>query len=106
MNTAEASNSFSPFTLLKRLLEIIQISRGMLAMRISVMELGRFTLLGGSRGLAGRLVDYPPREWGTQCDGWGGIKTTNFHHGDTETRRRKKQFLFFSVTPCLRGENC
>jgi hypothetical protein len=26
----------------------------MLAMRISVMELGRFTLLGGSRDLAGR----------------------------------------------------
>jgi hypothetical protein len=42
----------------------------MLAMRISVMELGRFTLLGGSRGLARRLVDYPPREWGTQCDEW------------------------------------
>jgi hypothetical protein len=49
MNTADASNSFSPFWLLKRLLEIIQISRGMLRMRISVMELGRFTLLGGSR---------------------------------------------------------
>jgi hypothetical protein len=49
MNTAEASNSFSPFWLLKRLLEIIQISRGMLAMRISVMELGRFTLRNGSR---------------------------------------------------------
>jgi hypothetical protein len=30
MNTADASNSFSPFWLLKRLLEIIQISRGML----------------------------------------------------------------------------
>src|ERR1700722_284054 len=70
MNTAEASNSFSPFWLLKRLLEIIQISRGMLRMRISVMELGRFTLLGGSPGSAGRLVDYPPREWGTQCNGW------------------------------------
>ena len=50
MNSAEASNSFSPFTLVKRLLERIQISRGMLKMRISVMELGRFTLLGRSRG--------------------------------------------------------
>ncbi len=45
MNSAEASNSFSPFTLLKRPLERIHISRGMLKIRMSVMELGRFTLL-------------------------------------------------------------
>src|ERR1700730_14426846 len=44
MNSAEASNSFSPFTLLKRPLERIHISKGMLKMRMSVMELGRFTL--------------------------------------------------------------
>src|ERR1022692_3239817 len=44
MKIAEASNSFSPFTLLKRPLERIHISRGMLKMRMSVMELGRFTL--------------------------------------------------------------
>src|ERR1700683_302587 len=44
MNSAEASNSFSPLTLLKWLLERIHISRGMLKIRISVMELGRFTL--------------------------------------------------------------
>src|SRR5208337_4341267 len=50
MNNAEASNSFSPLTLLKRGLDRIQISRGMLAMRISVMELGRFTLRDGSGG--------------------------------------------------------
>src|SRR5579863_4420113 len=43
MNTIDARSSFSPFTLLKRPLEIIQINRGMLRMRISVMELGRFT---------------------------------------------------------------
>ena len=43
MNRAEASNSYSPVWLLKRVLERIQISRGMLKMRISVMELGRFT---------------------------------------------------------------
>src|SRR5271167_4081288 len=81
MNTAEASNSFSPFWLLKWLLEIIQISRGMLAMRISVMELGRFTLLGGSRdrpedeliillGSGERNVTEGP-----------GVLTT-FHHGN------------------------
>src|ERR1700728_205979 len=46
MNSAEASNSFSPLTLLKWLLERIHISRGMLKIRISVMELGRFTLRG------------------------------------------------------------
>src|ERR1039457_2664687 len=44
MKIAEASNSFSPFTLLKRPLERIHISRGMLKMRMSVMELGRFIL--------------------------------------------------------------
>src|ERR1035437_3913920 len=44
MNSAEASHSFSPLTLLKRVLERIHISRGMLKIRISVMELGRFTL--------------------------------------------------------------
>ena len=49
MNRAEASSSFSPVTLEKRLLERIQISRGMLNMRISVMELGRFTAQSGFR---------------------------------------------------------
>src|ERR1700733_9929974 len=43
MKTAEASNSLLPCSLLKRLEERIQISRGILQMRISVMELGRFT---------------------------------------------------------------
>src|SRR6266536_2809464 len=46
MNSADASNSFSPFTLVKRELERIQISRGILQMRLSVMELGRFTAKG------------------------------------------------------------
>ena len=55
MNSAEASNSFSPLTLLKRGLDKIQISNGMLAMRISVMELGRFTL--GLFPEAGRKSD-------------------------------------------------
>ena len=49
MNKAEASNSFSPFWLLNRALERIQISKGMLKMRISVMELGRFTTQSGFR---------------------------------------------------------
>ena len=43
MNNADASSSFSPVALLKRELERIQISKGMLAMRVNVMELGRFT---------------------------------------------------------------
>jgi hypothetical protein len=66
MNSAEANNSFSPVTLLKRPLERIHISRGMLKMRISVMELGRFTLLGWLRRPAGIQVDYAPRGEGTQ----------------------------------------
>jgi len=40
---AEASNSLAPCSLLKWLEDKIQISRGMLQMRTSVMELGRFT---------------------------------------------------------------
>jgi hypothetical protein len=43
MKSAEASSSFSPPVLSNRLVERIQISSGMLAMRVSVMELGRFT---------------------------------------------------------------
>ena len=43
MKIAEASSSFAPWSLLKWLEDRIQISRGILQMRISVMELGRFT---------------------------------------------------------------
>src|SRR5580700_3052679 len=43
INRAEASSSFSPPVLSKRLVERIQISSGILQMRVSVMELGRFT---------------------------------------------------------------
>jgi hypothetical protein len=37
MKSAEASSSFSPCTLVKRLLDRIQISTGTLKMRLSVM---------------------------------------------------------------------
>ena len=43
MNIAEASSSLAPCSLLKWLEDRIQISRGILQMRINVMELGRFT---------------------------------------------------------------
>src|ERR1700728_366603 len=43
MNIAEASSSLAPCSLLKWLEDKIQISRGILQMRINVMELGRFT---------------------------------------------------------------
>src|SRR5271169_3907591 len=66
MNRAEASNSLSPFTLLKRPLERIHISRGMLKIRMSVMELGRFTRLGWIRRPAGIQLDYPLPQRGTQ----------------------------------------
>src|SRR5579863_75155 len=62
MKIAEASNSFSPVTLLKRALERIQISRGMLKIRISVMELGRFTLRGGSGVSVQTIILHARRE--------------------------------------------
>src|SRR5438876_7526316 len=43
MNSAEASNSFSPLALGNRLLESTQMSTGIMQIRISVMEFGRFT---------------------------------------------------------------
>src|SRR5215469_166689 len=66
MKITEANNSLSPEMPLKRGLRRIHISKGMLKMRINVMELGRFTL----RGSGGRPVtnfDYAPRARGTQC---------------------------------------
>ena len=48
MNSAAASSSFSPLTVGNRALESTQMSTGMLRMRTSVMELGRFTCEGPS----------------------------------------------------------
>src|SRR5260370_26071798 len=67
VKSADASNSFSPCTLLNRTLERIHISRGMLKMRISVMELGRFTRVGWFRRPPESSFDYAPRGRGTQC---------------------------------------
>src|SRR5437016_12255198 len=50
MNSAEASNSFSPCALPNRLVDRIQISSGMQRIRANVMELGKFT--GGHRALS------------------------------------------------------
>ena len=50
INKAEANSSCHPSKLLKRLVVSIQISSGMLQIRLSVMELGRFT---GGAALAG-----------------------------------------------------
>src|SRR6266498_2985785 len=47
INRIDASSSFSPFALVKRLVERTQMSNGMLQIRVSVMELGRFTGKGG-----------------------------------------------------------
>src|ERR1700734_4309837 len=54
MNIAEASNSFVPCALLKWFEDRIQISKGMLQMRISVMEFGRFT---AAREVSGRAPE-------------------------------------------------
>jgi hypothetical protein len=43
MNSAEARSSFSPFALESLLLESTQIKTGIMQMRTSVMEFGRFT---------------------------------------------------------------
>jgi len=64
MKIADASNSRSPLRLLKRELARIHISRGILKIRISVMELGRFTLLEAPE--ARYQFDYAPRGGGTQ----------------------------------------
>jgi len=50
LKIAEASNSFSPVTLLKRLLERIHISRGMLKMRIKRDGVGQVHNTGWVRG--------------------------------------------------------
>src|SRR3954465_2608647 len=65
MNKADAKISFAPCTLLKWELERIQTSKGILQMRLSVMELGRFTL--GDSGGTGKQLDYAPRGRGRQC---------------------------------------
>src|SRR5882724_6354679 len=46
INRAAARISFSPLMLVKRELDSTQMSTGMLRMRTSVMELGRFTCWG------------------------------------------------------------
>src|SRR6266568_8646720 len=66
-NSAAASNSFSPFTLENRPLDSTQISTGMLRIRMSVMELGRFTKnRRRPGGDTDTTLDYPPRELRTQ----------------------------------------
>src|SRR6516164_11829793 len=65
INKAQASSSFSPLTLVKRALESTHISSGMLQMRVSVMELGRFT---DTRPLEvpTTYLNYPPPAWAKQ----------------------------------------
>jgi len=58
MNSAEARSSFSPPVFWKRLVDRIQISSGMLKMRVSVMELGRFT--GDTKRRVRTTSNYPP----------------------------------------------
>src|SRR5439155_26697271 len=67
MNSAAASSSFSPLAVGKRSLESTQMSTGMLRMRTSVMELGRFTCEGPSVPQRDWL-DYPPAGRGKQCE--------------------------------------
>src|SRR5262252_998850 len=66
MNNADASNSFAPCVLLKCEPERIQTSRGILQMRLNVMEFGRFTLQEGSGGRPATRFDYAPPKRGTQ----------------------------------------
>src|SRR5438876_10780092 len=47
MNSTTASSSFSPLMAVNRVLDSTQMSTGMLRMRTSVMEFGRFTRLRG-----------------------------------------------------------
>src|SRR4029077_6577707 len=91
MNNAEASSSFSPVTLLKRLLDKIHISRGMLKIRISVMELGRFTLLGWVRRPIGIQFDYAPRREGTQSRRKGKLDETRVASLSSKTVRQNSE---------------
>jgi hypothetical protein len=61
MKSADASNSFSPFCVAKRLLESTQISSGMLKIRVIVMEFGRFTRKDDRTSPA--QLNYPPACW-------------------------------------------
>src|SRR3981081_1098193 len=74
MNKAEASNSFSPLVLVKRALERIHISKGMLKMRISVMELGRFTAWRSPEA-SRTWLDYAPPQEGTQSQETACLQT-------------------------------
>lgn len=77
INRAEASNSFSPFWLLNRPVERIQINSGILKMRTNVMELGRFT--GDHRAnenMKAAMADYPPRRKRKAMEGRTWISTS------------------------------
>src|SRR5450631_1522920 len=99
MKIAEASNSFSPCRLLNRPLARIHISRGMLKIRISVMELGRFTRLGGSGGQPESSFDYAPRKEGTQWKGdllqrRSSLRLCRVQQPSSWRQRRCKQCLY------------
>src|ERR1700694_668505 len=59
MKSAEARISFSPLALESRLVESTHMNSGIMQMRMSVMELGRFTAKPRRRYPAAPL-DYPP----------------------------------------------
>src|SRR5437870_1790891 len=63
MKSADASNSFSPCTLLKRLVERSRYNSAILTMRLSVMYLGRFTAGTDPRWRRANpaKLNYPPR---------------------------------------------
>src|SRR5690348_1369053 len=69
MNRIDASSSFSPFTLVKRVVESTQMSRGMLKIRVSVMEFGRFTAHVGRTHRP--CLDYAPAGGARQWKGTG-----------------------------------
>jgi hypothetical protein len=70
MKRADASNSFSPLEVANRLEESTQISTGIMQIRISVMEFGRFTCKAGPN--CDRIpLDYAPA---------GGRKQWKGHH--------------------------
>src|SRR4029077_4915247 len=78
IKSADASNSFSPFGLVSRPVERIQIKSGMLKIRTNVMELGKFTgdnQRQGNRKTA--MADYPPRRKGKAMDGRAGSGATS-----------------------------
>src|ERR1039457_4521955 len=103
MNSAEASNSFCPLLLGNRLVERIQISSGMLKMRVSVMEFGRFTAGTGWSGQTEPKPAMARLSSTAQGESNAQMKNGFNHKGHEVTRRKSATFVSLVVHPWFIG---